>query len=170
MGLCSLWGTADFLYNLDYGQPPKMAVSWLWKLGAGFPLRRYVQIHMNLWWEKWHWVRYLSKYYDFILSVSYHQCSTLIFILKYSYTLSRKKSQHTLQPSKQYLWIRESDGQRTTITLSVIKALNFTKSSPSFLLKITWLICPSSRLTLYTEYYHSIMANTSVSYCLVLES
>jgi len=34
----------------------------------------------NLRWTKWQWDRFLSGYFSFLLWVSFHQCSTLIFI------------------------------------------------------------------------------------------
>jgi hypothetical protein len=34
----------------------------------------------NLWWTRWHWGSIFSKYFGFLLSVSFHYCSTLIFI------------------------------------------------------------------------------------------
>jgi hypothetical protein len=34
----------------------------------------------DLWWTKWHWDRFCSQYFAFPLSVSFHQCSILIFI------------------------------------------------------------------------------------------
>jgi hypothetical protein len=34
----------------------------------------------DLWWTKWHWNRYLSVYFGFLLLVLLHQCFLLIFI------------------------------------------------------------------------------------------
>jgi hypothetical protein len=29
----------------------------------------------DLWWRKWHWDRFLPKYFGFLLSISFHRCS-----------------------------------------------------------------------------------------------
>jgi hypothetical protein len=29
--------------------------------------------------DKWHWDRFFSKYFSFLLSLSFHQCSVFIF-------------------------------------------------------------------------------------------
>jgi hypothetical protein len=36
------------------------------------------QFMWDLWWAKWQWDRFLSEYFAFLLSVSFHRCSTLI--------------------------------------------------------------------------------------------
>jgi hypothetical protein len=36
---------------------------------------------LDLWWEKWHWDRFLSKCFDFPLSLLFHQCPLFIFVL-----------------------------------------------------------------------------------------
>jgi hypothetical protein len=28
----------------------------------------------DLWWTKWHWDRFFSEYFDFLLSISFHRC------------------------------------------------------------------------------------------------
>jgi hypothetical protein len=38
------------------------------------------QYMWDLWWKKRHWERFLSQYFSFPLSISFHQCSILIFI------------------------------------------------------------------------------------------
>jgi hypothetical protein len=60
-----------------------MDVPWLRRLVAGLSPRRLGSIAgqsmWDLWWTKWHCDRLFSQYVGFLLSVSFHQCSTLIF-------------------------------------------------------------------------------------------
>jgi hypothetical protein len=35
-----------------------------------------------MWWTKWFWYTFLTAYIGFSLSLSFHQCSIIIFILK----------------------------------------------------------------------------------------
>jgi hypothetical protein len=46
--------------------------------GGPGPLPR--QFMWDLWWTKWHWDRVFSQRFDFPLSISFHQCSILIFL------------------------------------------------------------------------------------------
>jgi len=56
-------------------------------------LQRRSRFDSKPWWTKRHWDRFLSQYFGIPLSVSFHQCCTLIFI----YTL--------LLPEKTREWI-----------------------------------------------------------------
>jgi hypothetical protein len=42
------------------------------------PSSRPGQSMWNLWWTRWQWERPLSEYFGFIMSLSFHQCYTLI--------------------------------------------------------------------------------------------
>jgi hypothetical protein len=35
----------------------------------------------DLWWTKWHWDRFFSKFFNFLLPISFHQGSILIYII-----------------------------------------------------------------------------------------
>jgi hypothetical protein len=52
----------------------------------------------DLWWTKWHWDRFLSEYFSFPLSVSFHHCSILIFI--YILLLPEGQMGEAWEPSK----------------------------------------------------------------------
>jgi hypothetical protein len=56
-----------------------LAVPWLRRLVAdyhrGGPGSIAGQSMWDLWWTKWHWDRFFSKYFGFPLSISFHRCS-----------------------------------------------------------------------------------------------
>jgi hypothetical protein len=37
----------------------------------------------DLWWTKWYWDRFFSKYFDFTVIVSFQQCSILIDLFSF---------------------------------------------------------------------------------------
>ena len=43
-------------------------------------LQRRSTFDSKSWWTKWHWDKFFSLYFGILLSVSFHQCCTLIFI------------------------------------------------------------------------------------------
>jgi hypothetical protein len=55
------------------------------------------QSMLDLWWTKWHENRGFSEHFTFALSVSFHQCSIPIFILKYSYEKDKRAKPGNLQ-------------------------------------------------------------------------
>ena len=44
----------------------------------------------DLWWKKWHWDRFFSEHFGLPLSVSFHQCSTLILSILCSYQKDKR--------------------------------------------------------------------------------
>jgi hypothetical protein len=57
----------------------------------------------GLWWGKWQWDRIFSEYVRFALSITFHQCSTLIFI--YMLLLSKGQTGEAWKPSKKKCYL-----------------------------------------------------------------
>jgi len=51
--------------------------SWSLAYHSGVPSSILDQSMWDLWWTKWRWDRFFSKYFRFPLSVSFRQCSKL---------------------------------------------------------------------------------------------
>jgi hypothetical protein len=60
-----------------------MAVPWLKRLVAGLSSRRPAfvpgSVHVAFAGTKWHWDRFISEFFGFPLSISFHHCSILIW-------------------------------------------------------------------------------------------
>ena len=63
----------------------------------GGPASIPAQSTWDLWWTKWHWDRFPSQYFCFPLSLSFHRCSTIIFIYTLFTTRTNVRSLGTLQ-------------------------------------------------------------------------
>jgi hypothetical protein len=76
---------------------------WVAGLSRGGPDSMPGQYLCYLWLTKWHWYRGFSEYFVFLLSVSFHQCSTLLFICMLHYQDKRVKSGNL--PKKQWSFL-----------------------------------------------------------------
>jgi hypothetical protein len=76
----TLWTIKTFsLASVPTGRP-----GGLGRLVAGLSPRRHdfdpSPFHVKFWSTRWHWDRFFSEYFRFSPSLSFHQCSILIFI------------------------------------------------------------------------------------------
>ena len=62
----------------------------------------------DLCWTKSHWDRLFSQYFRFTLSVSFHQCFTLIFIFVYV-ALTRRTNERSLETFQKEILFRKSE-------------------------------------------------------------
>jgi hypothetical protein len=59
----------------------------------------------DLWWTKWHWDRFFSESFGFLLSVAFHWCPMFILISSWGWTMDPSEAQfqwYNLIPFHQY--------------------------------------------------------------------
>jgi hypothetical protein len=102
-------GSSSFLWNNGTYQPHYMAPHW----------RMMYILHnkymWDLWWTTWHQDRFLSEYFGFPLSISLHQCSTLIFIHIWFLAEGQRSNPGNLLKGM-FLWILGSYGNKSIFT------------------------------------------------------
>ena len=101
----------------------------------------------NLWWKKWEWDRFFSKYFGFPLSVSFCQCSILIYssilalnsFIKHKHTHTHTHT-HTHPHNHSLLLSSSQSTSRFSIVNKTVKFLTGSSSFP-FQIPVTWRCC-----------------------------